>query len=60
MIATDSTLTNFSSKPIVMVIDDAPENLRVIGHLLNSNYQVRTANSGRNAIEMLKLPPSPT
>jgi len=46
-------------KPIVLVVDDMPENLAVLGELLQPDYRVRVANSGRRAIEVAASDPRP-
>lgn len=45
--------------PVIMIVDDVPENIRVIGYLLAPYYRVRTANSGHRALKMIMLPPRP-
>ncbi|CAM4167434.1 putative bifunctional diguanylate cyclase/phosphodiesterase [Roseateles saccharophilus] len=46
----DATL----ARPIVLVVDDSPEILRVLGELLSSRYQVQVANGGQRALDMLE------
>ncbi len=46
-------------RPVIMIVDDMPENLRVIGYLLTPNYRVRTATSGHRGLEMILLSPRP-
>ena len=43
-----SAVTN--DRPTVLMVDDNPENLTVIGELLQGEYQVRAANSGERAL----------
>jgi len=44
--------------PSVLVVDDVPENLQVVGNLLkNHNYEVRLAIGGEQAIESVRLDP---
>ncbi|MCX7944530.1 MAG: hybrid sensor histidine kinase/response regulator [Deltaproteobacteria bacterium] len=37
----------------VLIVDDSPENLRVLGSILSERYRVNVANSGRRALEIL-------
>jgi putative two-component system response regulator len=46
-------------KPIVLVVDDMPENLAVLGELLQPDYRVRIANSGQRALEVAASNPPP-
>ena len=48
-----------SAQPIVLVVDDAPENLTVLGELLRPYYRVRVANSGARALQVAKAEPRP-
>lgn len=43
----------------VLVVDDSPENLQVVGELLAPLYRVRVANSGPRALEICARPPCP-
>jgi len=45
--------------PIILIVDDMPENLMVLGEALHANYRVRVANSGRQAIKIAHTPPYP-
>jgi putative two-component system response regulator len=45
--------------PVVLVVDDNPDNLTVIGDLLRPHYQVRVANSGTRALHLAYLEPLP-
>lgn len=52
----------FSSgtSPTLLVVDDIPENLSVMGELLqDAGYRVRVANSGRSALRYAALEPVP-
>ncbi|MBF0266457.1 MAG: response regulator [Gammaproteobacteria bacterium] len=42
------------SKKKILVVDDEPTNIRVIGDILSPNYQVKAANSGENALKILE------
>jgi two-component system sensor histidine kinase/response regulator len=42
-----------ASKPVLLVVDDVPDNLDVMVELLSSNYQVKVASSGERALKIL-------
>jgi len=43
----------------ILVVDDGPENLTVLGELLQSSYRVLAANSGRRALQLAVAEPRP-
>jgi putative two-component system response regulator len=43
----------------VLIVDDSPENLVVLGELLCERYKVRAANSGPRALELAQQSPQP-
>ncbi len=45
--------------PTVLVVDDDPGNIAVIGDLLRSDYQVKVANSGTRALQLARQDPVP-
>jgi putative two-component system response regulator len=45
--------------PLVLIVDDNPENLTVIGELLQPDHAVRAANSGLRALRLARLEPRP-
>ena len=45
--------------PVVLVVDDNPENLHVIAELLSPYYRVRVANSGPRALQLVAQAPCP-
>jgi len=45
--------------PTVLVVDDVPENLTVLGELLVREYTVRAANSGAAALRLAAAAPQP-
>jgi len=45
--------------PLVLIVDDNPENLTVIGELLQPGHAVRAANSGPRALRLARLSPQP-
>ena len=46
-------------RPTLLIVDDSPENLTVLGELLQDSYKVRAANSGARALELAALQPQP-
>lgn len=46
-------------KPVVMIVDDTPTNVRILAEALRSDYRVRVASSGMTALDMIdkKSPP---
>ena len=47
------------SAPIILIVDDTPENLSLLSELLQPHYQVRAANSGRRALQVAASAPRP-
>ncbi len=43
----------------ILVVDDTPENLTVLGELLETEYRVRVANSGVRALKIAESQPQP-
>jgi len=43
----------------ILIVDDTPENLSVLGELLQRSYRVRAANSGRRALQIVRSTPTP-
>ena len=46
-------------KPTVLVVDDTPENLTLMGFLLKDRYKVKVANSGEKALRIALGPSRP-
>ncbi|MFM7273440.1 MAG: response regulator, partial [Gammaproteobacteria bacterium] len=46
-------------RPVVLLVDDTPENLAVLGELLQPQYRVRVANSGARALSVVASEPRP-
>ncbi|WP_298398645.1 HD domain-containing phosphohydrolase [uncultured Azonexus sp.] len=47
------------SRPTILVVDDTPDNLAVVGGILGSEYRVRVANSGERALHVANSDPRP-
>jgi len=45
--------------PVVLVVDDAPENLALMTELLKEYYSVKVANNGERALQIAQLQPPP-
>ena len=46
-------------KDTVLIVDDSPENLRLLGDVLRNDYQVRAANSGAKGLQAAHIHPKP-
>ncbi|WP_298393764.1 two-component system response regulator [uncultured Azonexus sp.] len=47
------------AQPTILIVDDVPENLSVLGELLQPIYHVRAANSGQRALQIANANPPP-
>lgn len=50
---------NFSTRPLVLAVDDSVENLQVLSAILKDDYQVKVAKSGQKALEIAQNSPHP-
>lgn len=48
-----SEALDFTIKPVVLAVDDMPENLMLIAELLKNTYRVRVANNGERALKLV-------
>ena len=48
-----------NASPVVLVVDDQPENLALLGELLQTHYRVKVANSGERALRVAATKPQP-
>jgi len=46
-------------KTIVLVVDDAPDNLDIMGYILRGQYKVKSALSGERALQIARKNPQP-
>jgi len=53
------TLPAEFDRKTILIVDDAPENLMLLGELLQAEYRVRAANSGARALQVLVSDPRP-
>ena len=52
------TITNGNIKRSILLVDDNPNNLKLLAEILTENgFQVRASNSGRYALKSIKLYP---
>ena len=47
------------SRATVLIVDDTPDNLRILAELMRPHYAVKVANSGRRALEIAASTPVP-
>jgi len=52
-------LANQSEKKVVLVVDDAPANIRVVNEILHDSYKVKIATNGQKALELAGETPGP-
>jgi putative two-component system response regulator len=48
-----------TERPTILIVDDTPQNLTVLGELLQPAYRVRVANSGEKALRVAVTEPRP-
>ena len=48
-----------SAKPVVLIVDDTPENLTIMNGLLKDAYHTKVANSGERALKLATAQPKP-
>ncbi|WP_129674389.1 two-component system response regulator [Candidatus Chloroploca sp. Khr17] len=54
-----SSFVPASTRQTILIVDDAPENLTILGELLMPYYQVRVARSGIRALQVAASAPQP-
>jgi phosphoserine phosphatase RsbU/P len=52
-------VTTNEEKKVVLVVDDAPANIRLVNAILHDTYKVRVATNGAKALELANGPPPP-
>ena len=50
---------SFEQKPVILVVDDTPENLSLVSSLLKDAYMVKVANRGERALKVAAVKPMP-
>jgi len=50
---------DFSAKPVVLIVDDTPENLTIMNGLLKDAYRTKVANNGERALKLAATEPRP-
>ncbi len=51
--------THTADRSRVLIVDDAPENIRILGELLKEKYTVMFARNGQDALRLAKKEPQP-
>lgn len=46
-------------KATILIVDDTPDNLKLLSGLLKDSYKVKVANNGRKALEIAAASPAP-
>jgi putative two-component system response regulator len=49
----------FAERPVILVVDDTPDNLALMSELLRAEYRVKVATSGEKALELARAEPMP-
>jgi serine phosphatase RsbU (regulator of sigma subunit) len=52
-------MPNQDDKKVVLVVDDAPANIRVVNEILHNSYKVKIATNGAKALELAAETPGP-
>ena len=50
---------DFSTKPVVLIVDDTPENLTIMNGLLKDAHRTKVANNGERALKLAAAEPKP-
>ena len=52
-------MTANSDKKLILLVDDAPANIRIAREILKDEYKTRVATNGPKALELVKVSPPP-
>ncbi|MDH0447091.1 HD domain-containing phosphohydrolase [Shewanella sp. GD04112] len=52
-------MTSLVTKPILLVVDDTPDNIQIIHGILSDQYTIRAATSGEKALKLASTHPLP-
>jgi CheY-like chemotaxis protein len=52
-------VSNAGDKKTILVVDDAPANIRVVNEILHETYRVKVATNGEKALELASAEPGP-
>ncbi len=47
-----NTLNSILTKQRILIVDDAPANMTILGEVLRENYEISIATNGDDAIEL--------
>jgi putative two-component system response regulator len=50
---------DFSATPVVLIVDDTPENLTIVNGLLKDEHRTKVANNGERALKLAAAEPKP-
>lgn len=45
-------MTDMQQRPMILIVDDVPANIKVLAEALSSDYRIKVANNGNNALEL--------
>jgi len=52
-------MPEYANKQIILIVDDVPDNITVLGGVLQNDYDIRAARSGEKALEIARSTPKP-
>lgn len=52
-------MSNPENRPVILVVDDVPANLDILGEILQPHFQINCATSGKRALAMVQKDPLP-
>jgi putative two-component system response regulator len=55
--ANDKTITSNKDKPTILIVDDPPDNIRLLSRLLKDRYNTKVANNGSLALQIAQSTP---
>ncbi|MDH5645535.1 MAG: response regulator, partial [Candidatus Heimdallarchaeota archaeon] len=56
---TDHTINEVVKKPVILVVDDQPENIDVLSNILRDAYKVKAAINGEQALQIIQEKQAP-
>ena len=48
-----------TERQLILVVDDTPDNIRILGNILRPQYEVKAAHSGEKALQVANVDPKP-
>ena len=46
-------MSNINSQPTILITDDNPENISILGEILKDHYNIKIAVSGKQALKIM-------